>query len=406
VSLEIWARHYGAPLDEREIARHYTLTSDDLEIVGRRRGDATRLGYAMLMLYMRWPGRALEAGEVPPAPVLAYVAQQLGVAPAAFADYAHRDQTRREHLVEIRRSHGFRIFDRNAFREVVAFSVPIAQTIIHPGQMADVIVDELRRLQILLPSPSILEAVLRRARQQAEQLTYEVLTNGLLPDTLQGLDDLLARRPGQVATWLSWMRNAPQSPAARNILRLIERLAYIRALGLDRARADMIPALTFDRLADEGSRITPQHLGELNALRRHATLAATGIRLEESLTDATLTMFDKLLGSMARRAENRTRDKALKTVRELQGHLRTLTGSCRLLIDARSKGVDSLAQIEALDWQHFAVAVEQAEVLGRPETVDRTAELIERHRTVKLFVGAFRGSVGISAILPAKRFLV
>ena len=40
VSLEIWARHYGAPLDEREIARHYTLTSDDLEIVGRRRGDA------------------------------------------------------------------------------------------------------------------------------------------------------------------------------------------------------------------------------------------------------------------------------------------------------------------------------------------------------------------------------
>ena len=59
VSLEIWARHYGAPLDEREIARHYTLTSDDLEIVGRRRGDATRLGYAMLMLYMRWPGRAL-----------------------------------------------------------------------------------------------------------------------------------------------------------------------------------------------------------------------------------------------------------------------------------------------------------------------------------------------------------
>jgi hypothetical protein len=165
-------------------ARHYTLTSDDMDVVGRRRGDATRLGYAMLMLYMRWPGRALEAGEVPPAPVLAYVAQQLGVAPEAFADYAHRDQTRREHL-EIRRSHGFRIFDRNAFREVVAFSIPIAQTIIHPGQMAGVIVDELRRRQIFLPSPLILEAVLRRARQQAEQLTYEVLTNGLRPDTLQ-----------------------------------------------------------------------------------------------------------------------------------------------------------------------------------------------------------------------------
>ena len=48
-----------------------------------------------------------------------------------------------------------------------------------------------------------------------------------------------------------------------------------------------------------------------------------------------------------------------------------------------------MAQIEALDWQRFAVAVARAEVLGRPETVDRTAELIERHRTVKLFAGAF-----------------
>src|SRR3546814_14322175 len=83
-------------------------------------------------------------------------------------------------------------------------------------------------------------------------------------------------RTGQAATWLSWLRNASQSPAARNILRLIERPAYVRALGLDRGRADMIPASTLDRLADAGSRITPQHLGELNALRRHATLGATG----------------------------------------------------------------------------------------------------------------------------------
>jgi len=90
----------------------------------------------------------------------------------------------------------------------------------------------------------------------------------------------------------------------------------------------MIPSATFDRLADEAVRITPQHLGELSPQRRHATLAAATIRLEESLTDATLTMFDKLLGSMARRAENRTRDKAIRTVREMQGHLRTLTGSC------------------------------------------------------------------------------
>src|SRR3546814_8412651 len=46
-------------------------------------------------------------------------------------------------------------------------------------------------------------------------------------------------------------------------------------------------------------------------------------------------------------------------------------------------------------------------VLGRPETVDRTAELIERHRTVKLFAGAFlnafefRGAGAVQGLLSA-----
>src|SRR3546814_8155227 len=96
----------------------------------------------MLLLYMRWPGRALEAGELPPGPVLAYVGRQLGVSPEAFADYAHRAQTRREHLVDIRRSHGLRAFDRQAFREIEDFSIPNAKTIIRPGQMQRVIGDE------------------------------------------------------------------------------------------------------------------------------------------------------------------------------------------------------------------------------------------------------------------------
>lgn len=221
------------------------------------------------------------------------------------------------------------------------------------------------------------------------------------------LDALLTRRSDQGTTWLAWLRNAPQSPAPRNILRLLERLDHVRNLGLDLARAAMIPSATFDRLADEAVRITPQHLGELTPLRRHATLAAATIRLEESLTDATLTMFDKLLGSMVRRAENRTRDKAIRTVREMQGHLRTLTNSCRVLIDAHAKGIDSLARLGPFDWERFGSAVDQAEVLVRPETIDRTAELIERHRTVKLFAGQFlrafefRGAGPVQGILDA-----
>lgn len=404
---EALAPHYDPPTDEREIARHFTLSREDLDLVCERRGASSRLGFAMLLLYMRWPGRVLEAGEKPPGTILAFVADQIDVPATAFDDYARRDETRRAHLADLMQRFGHTAFDRNQFRAIVAFAMPVAQTVAQPLLLASTAIDELRRRRVLLPPPAVIEAIVRHARQQAEQFTHEVLTNGIEAAKLAALDALLTRRSDQGTTWLAWLRNAPQSPAPRNILRLLERLDHVRSLGLAPARAGMIPSATFDRLADEAVRITPQHLSELSPLRRHATLAAATIRLEESLTDAALTMFDKLLGSMTRRAENRTRDKAIRTVREMQGHLRALTDSCRVLIDAHAKGVDSLADIGPFDWERFGSAVDQAEVLVRPETIDRTAELIERHRTVKMFAGqflrafSFRGAGPVQGILDA-----
>ena len=312
---EMLAGHYDPSLDEREIARHFTLTRDDLELIASRRGDATRLGYAMLMLYLRWPGRVLEAGEAPPMPILAFVAHQLDVSPASWRDYARRDETRRTHLADLSRRFGHLVFSRTYFHALVAFAMPIAQTVIQPSRLAGIVIDEMRRRRLLLPPVTVIEAIVRRARQQAGDLVHDVLAGDLGEPERATLDALLSRRDDKSATWLSWLRNPPLSPAPRNILRLIERLGHVRALGLAASRAATIPQTAFDRIADEAARITSQHLAELPDRRRHAILVAAGIRLEESLTDAVLTMMDKLLGSMMRRAENRTKDKAIGTIR-------------------------------------------------------------------------------------------
>ena len=50
LSNDTWARHLEPPADEREIARHYTLGPDDLAHVIDKRGDANRLGYALVTL--------------------------------------------------------------------------------------------------------------------------------------------------------------------------------------------------------------------------------------------------------------------------------------------------------------------------------------------------------------------
>jgi hypothetical protein len=106
---------------------------------------------------------------------------------------------------------------------------------------------------------------------------------------------------------------------------------------------------------------------------------------------------------MMRRAENRTKDKAIGTIRSLQAQLRLLTGSCRTLLDARARGIDSLAAISSIDWERLGTAVFDAELLIAPETIDRTAELIERQRSLRSVIGPFlnalefRGPVRCSA---------
>ena len=68
--------------DEREIVRHYTLTSADIELIAIKRTGPNRLGFAALLRAMRYPGRLLGVDEAAPAPVLAFIARQFTVTSA------------------------------------------------------------------------------------------------------------------------------------------------------------------------------------------------------------------------------------------------------------------------------------------------------------------------------------
>ena len=148
---EALARHYDPP--DRRTGNRPLLhpQREDLDLVGERRGTSSRLGFALLLLYMRWPGRVLEAGEKPPGAILAFVADQIGVPAMAFDNYARRDETRRAYLADLMQRFGYAAFDRNHFRAIVAFAMPVAQTVTQPFHLASTVIDELRRRRVLLP---------------------------------------------------------------------------------------------------------------------------------------------------------------------------------------------------------------------------------------------------------------
>jgi Domain of unknown function (DUF4158) len=50
------------------LLRHYTLSAADLAAVRRCRGDHNRLSHAVMLCFLRYPGRPLKAGERSPLP--------------------------------------------------------------------------------------------------------------------------------------------------------------------------------------------------------------------------------------------------------------------------------------------------------------------------------------------------
>ena len=405
---EHWASLLAPPTDEREVVRHCTLSRDDLDLIAGKHSDHSRLGFALLLCYLRYPGRVLEAHEAPPAELLAFVADQLEVDVAAFEKYRRRDQTRREQLADLMARFGYRTLDRAASRRYVAWLIPIAQTIRKPDRLVEMLLEEMRRQHVLLPIPRVLEMLVRQALSRAEFVSYQALADGLTKAQIGKLDTLLEAKPDTAVSLMAWLLQAPQSPASRNILALIERIKFVRNLGIERERQRNIPCIAFDRIAAESQRLTAQHARDLAVFRRHAPLVAAAISLETNLTDATLLMFDKLMGSLVRKAERRTADNSLKTLRQAQRNLRTLATACRAVIDARNDEADPFAAVDnRVGWDKFVRSVAEAESLAQPETTDNRAKLIEKYGSVRIFAPAlletfeFRGSGAVNGLLRA-----
>ncbi len=78
------------------------MNDSDLSLIRQRRGDANRLGFAVQLCLLRYPGYALGTDSELPEPVILWVAKQVQAEPASWAKYGERDVTRREHAQELR----------------------------------------------------------------------------------------------------------------------------------------------------------------------------------------------------------------------------------------------------------------------------------------------------------------
>jgi len=63
------------PVDRAGLIEHYVLSEQDLSLIRRRRGNRNRLGFALQLAPLRYPGHALQPEETPPPELLTFMAR-------------------------------------------------------------------------------------------------------------------------------------------------------------------------------------------------------------------------------------------------------------------------------------------------------------------------------------------
>src|SRR5260221_4788727 len=310
---------------ERDIARYYTFTEKERELINRRRRASNRLGFAVQLALLKFPGRTLMEVKDVPRPVLTAIAEQVDVPVSAFASYGERENTLYEHLDELRRECGFRACGWREYLLVARSLLPDAMESDRPLPLIETALERLRTEGILAPNMIHVERLVWIVLKIAERRLLRTLTQSLSVEQRTRLDSLLyADASIRGATRLSWLRQAPGVTSPKRIKQLVERLLYLRELSL--------PALPITvhqnrglQFARQRSKYQAQPLLNLPRDRRYALLVAYLFELSQDLTDQALDQFDKLLGELLRKGEHRQEKHLRMNSRKMNSHLTILT---------------------------------------------------------------------------------
>jgi len=204
------------PTDEADLLRYYTFNTHDLAVIRRRRGDHNRLGFAVQLCYVRFPGQLLAVGEPPYAPILAMSAAQLKVPTGIWSFYAERDQTRREHLLELQEQFGYQAFTVAHYRRFALELATLADQTHQGMRLAQALVESLRKVKIIIPGVPVLERLCAEVIVRAQRRLYRQLTTPLSEDKKNKVEALLNVREGSRQTVLPGCASPP-APLPRAI---------------------------------------------------------------------------------------------------------------------------------------------------------------------------------------------
>jgi TnpA family transposase len=220
------------------------------------------------------------------------------------------------------------------------------------------------------------------------------------------LEGLLRQPTGSTSSTLAWLRQTPGAPSAKHLLEHLQRLKTIEALDLPEGLQLQIHQNRWLKLAREGGQMTAQHLRDLEAARRYATLLTVLLETKASLIDQALDLHDRMMGALFNRAKRRHAEEFQQSGDAIHEKVRLYWRIGEALLQARQSGTDPFPAIEAIiPWEAFVQSVTEAERLARVEGFDYLHRISEGYTQIRRYAPAFLNAFRFKAAPAAQPIL-
>lgn len=272
------------------IANHFFLDDEDREWITRKRGDFSRLGYALQLATVRFLGVFLsDLAEVPHG-VVERIASQVNIANAQSCVAAYRtSRWRWQHTSEIRERYGYCEFTEKGSRfRLGRILCALCWTgTDRPGALFDHATSWLCTNKILLPGVTVLERFVAEIRSRMENRLWRLLIKNLTCEQQASLNQLLITNDGEYQSLLDKLRKGPLRVSGPALIKALRRVEMIRSINV-KLPLSRIPSCRIAMLARFANAAKSSAINRLPPDRKMATLVAFTHHLEASAQDDVL----------------------------------------------------------------------------------------------------------------------
>ena len=382
-----YGRYVGDPNTD-ELTRYFHLDDADHAVIGVKRGDHNRLGFALQLATARFLGTFLEDPLEVPSVVMQTLARQLHVANLDDLPRYRIAKQRWEHTAEIRLQYGFCDWTEPAvgFRLARWLYALCWTGTDRPGMLFERATTWMLAHKVILPGCTTLERFIARLRSRVENRLWELLGRGITNEQRTRLEDLLTVPPQGRSSCLDRLRSGPVRVSGRSLVNAINRLQTVRELGI-KLPATGVPPGRLASLARFAGAAKVTAISRLPPVRRLATLVAFIHCLEATALDDVVEVLDVLLHEFFNNAVKADKKARLRGIKDLDQAATVLAMACRTLLDPALADRDPLETVFArIPRELLTQALESVESLVRPPDDVYYLELEARYRAVRVFL--------------------